>query len=243
KEFRANLRDWAGTVFNFVYADSKGNVGYQMAGRVPVRGRVTHGLRDANNPQVNGRRYCSECTQNRAEQRHIAPIYQKILRVYATYGFGDVLPNVPVVLTDSDTLNRKTGGPALPTQSAALGLTETTTTGPYHRYTIYMLYGLPLLEFEAVLAHELLHTWLHEHDVEMSQPEVEGFCNIGAYMLLTNARNKHGEILKQDMVANPDPVYGEGFMKMLRMVQREGWLPFIAYIKARKRKHGWGWFS
>ena len=41
---------WAGTVFNFVYADSKGNVGYQMAGRVPVRGRVTHGLRDANNP-------------------------------------------------------------------------------------------------------------------------------------------------------------------------------------------------
>lgn len=51
KEFRSCLRDWAGTVFNFVYADSKGNVGYQMAGRVPVRGRVTYGLRDANNPQ------------------------------------------------------------------------------------------------------------------------------------------------------------------------------------------------
>ena len=50
KEFRSNLRDWAGTVFNFVYADAKGNVGYQMAGRVPVRGRVTYGLRDANNP-------------------------------------------------------------------------------------------------------------------------------------------------------------------------------------------------
>ncbi len=51
KEFRNVLRDWAGTVFNFVYADSKGNVGYQMAGRVPLRGRVTHGLRDANNPE------------------------------------------------------------------------------------------------------------------------------------------------------------------------------------------------
>lgn len=51
KQFRETLRDWAGTVFNFVYADAKGNVGYQMAGRVPLRGRVTSGLRDANNPE------------------------------------------------------------------------------------------------------------------------------------------------------------------------------------------------
>ena len=51
KGFRNALRDWAGAVFNFVYADAKGNVGYQMAGRVPVRGRVTHGLRDADNPE------------------------------------------------------------------------------------------------------------------------------------------------------------------------------------------------
>jgi penicillin amidase len=48
--FRRTLRDWAVAVFNFCYADADGNVGYQMAGRVPVRGRVTHGLRDANNP-------------------------------------------------------------------------------------------------------------------------------------------------------------------------------------------------
>ncbi|BBK32516.1 penicillin amidase [Stella humosa] len=45
--FRAALRDWSVAVFNFVYADAAGNVGYQMAGRVPVRGRVTYGLRDA----------------------------------------------------------------------------------------------------------------------------------------------------------------------------------------------------
>ena len=48
--FRGALRDWSVAVFNFVYADSSGNVGYQMAGRIPVRGRVTYGLRDAANP-------------------------------------------------------------------------------------------------------------------------------------------------------------------------------------------------
>jgi penicillin amidase len=47
--FRNALRDWSIAVFNFVYADADGNIGYQMAGRVPIRGRVTPGFRDANN--------------------------------------------------------------------------------------------------------------------------------------------------------------------------------------------------
>ncbi|HTU56425.1 MAG TPA: penicillin acylase family protein [Acetobacteraceae bacterium] len=46
--FRAALKDWAVAVFNFVYADRGGNIGYQMAGRLPVRGRIAYGYRDAN---------------------------------------------------------------------------------------------------------------------------------------------------------------------------------------------------
>jgi len=48
--FRAALRDWAVPVFNFVYADASGRVGYQCAGRVPLRGRVRRGYRDAQHP-------------------------------------------------------------------------------------------------------------------------------------------------------------------------------------------------
>lgn len=46
--FRSALRDWAVPVFNFGYADASGRVGYQCAGRVPIRGRPTRGYRDAN---------------------------------------------------------------------------------------------------------------------------------------------------------------------------------------------------
>jgi penicillin amidase len=49
-QFRAALRDWSVAVFNFVYADAEGNVGYQMAGRIPVRGRIKSGYRDALEP-------------------------------------------------------------------------------------------------------------------------------------------------------------------------------------------------
>jgi len=50
EQFRDALRDWAVAVFNWVYADASGNAGYQMAGRLPIRGRMTAGVRDANNP-------------------------------------------------------------------------------------------------------------------------------------------------------------------------------------------------
>ena len=46
--FRTALRDWSVAVFNFVYADGDGHIGYQMAGRIPIRGRVVPGFRDAN---------------------------------------------------------------------------------------------------------------------------------------------------------------------------------------------------
>jgi penicillin amidase len=48
--FRNALRDWSVAVFNWVYADDRGDIGYQMAGRLPIRGRVVYGFREANNP-------------------------------------------------------------------------------------------------------------------------------------------------------------------------------------------------
>ena len=50
ESFRNALGDWSVPVFNFGYADQTGRVGYQCAGRVPVRGRVARGFRDANEP-------------------------------------------------------------------------------------------------------------------------------------------------------------------------------------------------
>jgi penicillin amidase len=48
--FRSTLRDWSVAVFNHIHADRDGHIGYQMCGRVPIRGRVWPGVRDANNP-------------------------------------------------------------------------------------------------------------------------------------------------------------------------------------------------
>ena len=49
--FRDALRDWAVPVFNFVCAGAGGQIGYQCAGRVPLRGRVRRGFREGGHPQ------------------------------------------------------------------------------------------------------------------------------------------------------------------------------------------------
>ena len=49
------------------------------------------------------------------------------------------------------------------------GFTQTKHDHKSHpSYMIYMLCGLPRIEFEAVLAHELLHVWLHENEINLS---------------------------------------------------------------------------
>jgi penicillin amidase len=50
-DFRSVLRDWSVAIFNYIYADKDGHIGYQMCGRIPIRGRAWPGVRDANNPE------------------------------------------------------------------------------------------------------------------------------------------------------------------------------------------------
>lgn len=57
RAFRAALTDWSVAVFNFGYADQTGFVGYQCAGRVPVRARPARGFRRANAPDDAWQRY------------------------------------------------------------------------------------------------------------------------------------------------------------------------------------------
>jgi len=44
EDFRAALRDWDVPAQHFVYADADGNIGYQLAGRIPIRAEGVDGL-------------------------------------------------------------------------------------------------------------------------------------------------------------------------------------------------------
>ena len=62
-------------------------------------------------------------------------------------------------------------------------------------FQIYILNNLPKIQFEAALAHELLHIWLFKENITLDKPLMEGFCNLGSYLIYNLDNTKFSKIL------------------------------------------------
>lgn len=95
-------------------------------------------------------------------------------------------------------------------------------------HSIHVLNGMPRLAFMGVLAHELLHVWIHEQGLKhLSPPQVEGFCNLATALMYNRAATAEDRdlsaVLLQRLQTDPDPVYGEGYRRMARHLEELGW--------------------
>ena len=186
---------------------------------------------------VNTRYYCTKCMAVAVNSNVPATAAAlKILNIYTKYGILNVPVSVPVQVIDKASLislsNSVNTGDIL-----GLAVTNTTWQGVQNKnfkHTIYILGGMPLIEFEAVMAHELLHTWLNQYEVKMPELEIEGFCNLGSYLILTLNASKHAQILMKRIKEDKSTIYGTGFRQKLAEVQQKGWLQFLNDIKNRR---------
>lgn len=117
---------------------------------------------------------------------------------------------------------------------------RTTTKGSVSNTTfehrIMVLYGLPYVECQAVLAHEYLHVWLNERFVDASPAEVEGFCNLGSHLLLQKESGKLSSVLMQNMKESTSPIYGVGYRRMVQLLARRGWPGLLADMAAKAKR-------
>ena len=122
----------------------------------------------------------------------------------------------------------------------AQGLCCTTTYADPKKSTsrIYILNGLPKIQFESVLAHELLHYWLFYNGIEDGE-FTEGFCNIGSALVLNYYVARKGSDLAEHLRKyendNPDYYYGVKFLVQKKKLQRMGWKNYIQDILTRKK--------
>lgn len=98
-------------------------------------------------------------------------------------------------------------------------------------HTIYILYGLPVDEFLGILTHELMHVWLNENNIKMSEMDTEGFCNLGTREVYLMKNSQLSLSLLENMKNDPDPVYGSGYRKMLSRLKDKGWYQLLKEIK------------
>lgn len=86
-------------------------------------------------------------------------------------------------------------------------------TNKKYKHTIYVLNGLPSLQTESVIAHELMHAWIYENTGNTATEAVtEGSCNFASWLYLQTGGDSEAPMLIKRMEKNPDPVYGKGFL-------------------------------
>lgn len=190
-----------------------------------------------------GRLVCGGC--HASEVQDFRQIHQAKLDVIAqmlAVGFAYIPDYIKVELSeDQQLLNERLR--ASPTGNIH-GFTRTARRlipgyGEILEHSISVLSGLPRVAFMGVLAHELLHVWIHEQGhSHLSHAQVEGFCNLGTALMLNNALSGPdaalAKVLLQRMDEDPDPAYGDGYRAMAWRLERLGWPGLIAALGQRE---------
>jgi hypothetical protein len=182
-----------------------------------------------------GRHMCSLC--------HITAInndtliysaYQSVLEQLKAVGIINIPKKIPITLVDLHILNEKAEHLSHAklkgfTQFSGKPHLKLQIDGPYH---IYILSGLPQLEFEAVLAHEFLHIWLEINSLDLDIITAEGFCNLGSSLIYENDGTQFSQIHLKAMENNADEAYGKSFIIFQKEMDENGWEALILKIKS-----------
>lgn len=172
-----------------------------------------------------GRYLCAICNETAVEGDFLmASSVSYVRRLLASNGIDNLPPDIPITLVDRNELRSL----ASSYSDAMNGFTQQnmqTRNGQVISKSshIYVLDNLPLTMFRAVLAHEYMHVYLFERDLELRSDICEGFCNLGSEMVYKDTPSEYARFRLQNMQEDQDPDYGYGYRKMSRILEQRGW--------------------
>ena len=181
---------------------------------------------------LDGRKLCFQCSLTKVENLTVAQkSFRDIKEIYSKFNLLNIPDTVKLQLVSLTEMKRI----AKTTSNFTRGLTATQYTALLNQrkfsHNIYVLIGLPKLEFDAVLAHEMLHVFLTENNITLPYHKMEGFCNLGSYLIYARDKSKHGQVMLAHMEKNPDHAYGVTFREMKSILLKFGWRELIQKIK------------
>ena len=194
---------------------------------------ISQGVTQGGYIYSDGRHLCRLCTITAVHKDSgIQEAYKAVISQFESVGITNISNDIPISLVDLNQINQKAGELS---HIKLKGFTRIDpvldkTTQSINLFQIFILFGLPRIEFEAVLAHELLHVWLHKNQIRLSPEEEEGFCNLGRYLIYENDQTQFSMIHLLAMENDPDPIYGKEYLKMKVHLKQKGWNNLILYV-------------
>jgi len=187
---------------------------------------ISEGVTQGGYIYSDGRHLCSLCqTSVVKEDSVIQNSYRSVLNQLESVGIQNIPRDLSIELVGLDQLNKNSGNLAHAKLKGftKMELLNTSKNNQAYTYQMFLLNGLPKIEFEAVLAHELLHVWLHEQKAVLSLEKTEGFCNLGSLLIYENDGTQFSMIHLQAMEKEPNPIYGVGYRFMNSRLNELGW--------------------
>lgn len=167
-----------------------------------------------------GGKFCSHCQKHIITKDDCLHVINYINRIYSNTEIGEV-HNWHLKVIDASALHERTGN--LYTR----GLAERDGDN----YTVYVYRQLSKVQFANVLAHELLHVWQYNMNLDTLPYLREGFCNLGSYVVLSEINNREARATIDNMLNSTDPIYGEGLRKCKYLFEQGGWINVIRQLK------------
>lgn len=167
-----------------------------------------------------GRHMCKLCSTSMINSEHLKiKSIGNVLRMLSDVNISIDDKLVSINLVDRESLQSATYSISKHSKESIKGYTYYNN----QNYVINILWGLNQLEFEAVLAHELLHVWIDYNNIKLNKSKLEGFCNLGSSLVYDNYSIELADILKLSLENNPNPIYGKGYKYMNSLLDIYGW--------------------
>ncbi len=141
---------------------------------------------------------------------------------------------VKLTLTDRDGL-RHISWTGHSDESGLTKYTEQTIDGVciVRNFEIFILKGMPRIVFTEIIAHELMHVWLYTNaSKKLALALSEGSCNYASFIILNQSYGTMAEFELGNLLTNPDPIYGDGFRRVKRLVSDKGVAWWLEYLKS-----------
>ena len=101
---------------------------------------------------------------------------------------------------------------------------------------VFILNGLPEVNFRSTCAHELMHIWFYSRGItDASAMMVEGSCNMASYLVLNGIKSPEAALLIRNLSEDKSRIYGKGFQKARSMVERKGIRGWLDHISSHRK--------
>lgn len=98
-------------------------------------------------------------------------------------------------------------------------------------YDIAVLRHLSQTVFASVMAHELLHVWQFENNINPPSPICEGFCNLGAYLFMQSIGTSTALGQLKLYEGDTSEIYGQGFKEMKKIYDTTGMVGVLSKMR------------